>query len=147
MFVTKEFPKSISAHLVHFYTDGYLLLPIDTMFPEYLVDFFLKFESLDDFLTGAKREFPAIISLIRQLDLKTFVLLHYSEHGDVPVEVFQLIIRDGIILKHTKRLIDENDDYYVETILGYFTPETELDITPYRNYAECEALYRKQKES
>ncbi|MNY15797.1 hypothetical protein D3C86_1490260 [compost metagenome] len=85
-----------------------------------------------------------MIELIMRLNLKTFILYHWSEHGDAPIDFFELIIQNGLILKHTKIPVDENDDYYSETILGYVIDGIQFDITPYWNYQACEYRYLKE---
>lgn len=144
MILTKEFPTPIPEDIVHFFQKDYLVLPLDFQDANHLVDYFVQFDSLEEMAAQRKKEYQEVLELIRRLDLQTLVLFHWSEHGDVPIDFFQLIIQNGSILKHTKVAVDENDEYYAETILGYLTYEEDFDITPYWNYASCEHRYLKE---
>ena len=142
LLVTKEIPEAIPTELIHFFQGDYLVVPLDILFAEALVDYFMQFETLDEVLRDPE-DHAEILAVIRLLKVQTFVIKHWSEHGDMPLDVFDFIIRDGKILKETKQLTDGNDAYYTETLLGYFTDESDFDISRYWNYKGCVAMYRR----
>lgn len=144
MILTKEFSEPVPEDIIHFYQKGYLVLPLDFRSADELVDYFVKFDSLEELAAQRKQAYPEVIELIRRLNLRTFLLFHWSEHGDIPIDFFELIIQNGLILKHTKTPVDENGDLYSERILGYLIYESEFDITHYWNYADCEAKYTRE---
>lgn len=144
MILTKEFSGPIPEEIVHFFQKDYLVLPLDFQSATHLVDYFVEFDSLEEIRAQRKIEYREVFELIWRLNLQTFILFHWSEHGDMPIDFFQLIIQNGLILKHTKIPVDENDDYYSETILGYLVDGDEFDTTPYWNYPTCEYRYLKE---
>jgi hypothetical protein len=142
MLITKEFPESIPKDIVHFFDNGYLLLPIDYFDVTSLVDHFVTFSSLEELIAKTEDEYLDVVRLIDRLQLKTFVLFHYSEHGDCPIDFYQLVIKEGEILKHTIKNVDENDEYYAETMLGYFTTESDFDVSNYGDYKSSFSRYQ-----
>jgi hypothetical protein len=140
MLVTREFPRSIPKDIVHFFDNDYLLLPIECYSITSLVNHFVKFNSLEE-LT-AENDYLEVVEVIDKLQLRTFVLFHYSEHGDCPIDFYQLVIKDGEILKHTINNVDENDEYYAETILGYFREESNFDVSNYGDYEASNSRYK-----
>lgn len=140
LIVTKEIPEKIPEELVHFIQNEYLIIPLSLLHLNREISDLIKYNELSEWLDSKNHE-SEVFSIVQSLRLRTFVLSHYSEHGDMPIDVIDFIVKDGQIMKETINLIDTNGDYYTETMLGYFTEESTYDITPYWNYKSCVAIY------
>ena len=143
LIVTKEIPATIPEELVHFIQNDYLIIPLSLMHLDREISELLEHDELSAYLNNTNSD-SEVISIIQSLGLQTFVLSHYSEHGDTPIDVVDFIVKDGQIMKETVNLIDTNGNYYTETMLGYFTEQSTYDITPYWNYKTCVSIYAKR---
>ncbi|MFK7833731.1 MAG: hypothetical protein AB8B52_10675 [Winogradskyella sp.] len=144
MIVTKQKTDNISKDIIHFIDYNYLVLPLDLdgFEVERIIEELVQFDTLENIINAKNKlssESKKVINLIDNLNINTFVLSHYSEHGDMPIDVFDFIVKESKVIKNKT-----ND---VEDILNYFTDFTnDIDFEKYWNFKRCLHHFNKEKE-
>lgn len=144
----KIHPNNIPQDQIYFEEKGYSIFPlnIDEIDMEAITNTFKKFETmaeLNDNVYAFSPNAQLIINLVRRLKVKTFLLDHYSDWADIPVDFFILIVKDN-------KIYTESDHDSIEDILGYFQWSDDrkdiVDIGKYKSYDICEYLFHNKKE-
>ncbi len=144
MIVTKQKTDNIPKDIIHFIDYNYLVLPLDydATDIEEIIEEFIEYDTLEDIINSSQKlsdKSKIVIELINSLNINTFVLSHYSEHGEMPIDVFDFIIKDSKVIK--KKSID------VEKTLDYFTDFNDnIDLEKYWNYKSCVHHFNKEKD-
>lgn len=142
---TKEKIKksNIPDDQLFFEEKGYTIFPIDI--DEYEMEQitialkkFDSFTELQENSLAFSKNVNLIIDLIRNLNVKTFLLEHFSDFGNVTIGLYFVIVKNDKIFPAT------NYDS-IEEILGYFKSTEDradiIDIEKYKYYSTCKNLF------
>lgn len=136
--------EDLPLNQIYFKEKGYTIFPldIDESEMETITITFKKYAALQDLIKNMdsfSSNAQLILKLISQLQIKTFLLEHYSDWADIPIDYFILIVKE-------EKIYQESDCDSIEDIMGYFiwtdTREDIIDIEKYKSYSSCQYLFK-----
>lgn len=140
--------ESIPEGQIFFEEKGYMIFPldIDEIEMEKITIAFKRYHSIQD-LNQHRESFSnnakLIIDLVNKLQLKTFLLEHYSDWADIPTDYYIMIVKD-------EKIYPDTDCDAVQDILDYFqwteNRENIVDIEKYKYYSTCENLFKNKNQ-
>lgn len=148
LLITKDnvHKNNIPNEQLFFHENGYNIFPLNIDGYEFEIianslKKFKTFKEISDNYLVFSNSVNNIISLVKDIKAKSFLLEHYAEYGDVTHDWNILMVRNGEIFK-------QNDYDSIEDVLDYFKFNVKNDcinIDNYKSYESCENKFKQNK--